>query len=465
MKKKLIVALSSTLAVAMALPAFAKDHSINGYFRVRGIIADTSFDKDQDPVKFVDQRARFKWTMGLNEYVSVTYFGEVDMQYGDTSYGAGTVYKVPDGTLVGSAPDGKPDEIKTAATRNDGGRLGGDTVNLETKNLYLDVKIPETPVSARLGLQGFADNWDYLLFASDMAGVSLRGNFGMVNATGGWFKWQEGSEQAEDDFDLWALQLGFAPMDNLKIGVDGYYMNGNAKFSFPLSTIDGAADLYYFGVTGEYKLPMVTVDGWVVYNGGTIKDVAAGGKDLDISGWGATLRGTVSVAGAKLTLRGLYFSADDDAGDSDWESVRIPTTLESIFFIRDNLMIFLGDGPANTYTNDAYLRDHGVAAGYGLWGVTLSGSYVPPMMKQVYVKGGLGYFGAVEDNRKTEKAEGKSFGTEVALRVGYKLAEVVDLSLNGAYAFLGDFYDKTANNNSDDPDNPYKFYAMVNVSY
>ncbi|GAB6063118.1 hypothetical protein [Deferrisoma palaeochoriense] len=449
MKKKLIVALSSTLAVAMALPAFAKDHSINGYYRARFITANLSKKDDADPDRLVDQRFRAKWTMGLNEYVSLTYFGEVDMQYGDASY---------------------------STSRNLGGGWGGDSVNLETKNLYLDVKIPDTPVSARLGLQGFGDNWDAVLTASDMAGLKLGGDFGMVKVTAGWFKLQEGllregaaaptakstpavgGVSAEDDIDLWALQLGFKPMDNLSVGVDGYYFNANAGgFGFPNS-----ADVYYVGANAAYKADMFDVKGWFAYNFGTVKD-GAGSDDLDISGFAASAKVNFSVAGAKLGLRGIFFSSDDDAGDSDAENFVSPNTAEQFSFYSDNLLIFVNDAYWNSYGQFGYAMTDAAYAGWGLWGVTLSGSYVPPMMKQVYVKGGLGYFAALEDDRKTEEREGKSLGTEVALRVGYKLAEVVDLSLNGAYAFLGDFYDKS--DAGKDPDDLYELYAMVNVSY
>jgi hypothetical protein len=98
------------------------------------------------------------------------------------------------------------------------------------------------------------------------------------------------------------------------------------------------------------------------------------------------------------------------------------------------------------------------------------------------VKAAVGYFRTVEDEIKasdtvTVRREGKNLGTEVALRVGYGYAKHFDLSLNGAYAFLGDYYAKTASRarsatpyyssraGDEDPDNPYVAYVMAQYDW
>ncbi len=55
----------------------------------------------------VDQRLRFTVSSTLNKYANFTYTGEIDMQFGDESY--------------------------SNSGRNDGGAIGGDTTNLESK--------------------------------------------------------------------------------------------------------------------------------------------------------------------------------------------------------------------------------------------------------------------------------------------------------------------------------------------
>ncbi len=438
MKRKLVMALCGTLALAMAVPAFAKDHKINGYYRARFIMADLSKAKDQDPDKLVDQRVRFKWTMSLNEYVSTVYYGEIDMQYGDVAYGIG----------------GK--------TRNDGGAIGGDTVNLETKNLYLNVKIPDTPVAARLGLQGFGDSWDFVFFATDMAGLKLSAKFDTTSVTAGWFKWQEGSYNVEDDVDLWALKLGFAPADGFKLGVDGYYVNANAGSAGTSGIrLADSADLYYLGANATYKLPQVTLAGWFMYNGGTLKNIGSGGDDVDVAGWAASLKATFSVAGASFGVRGIYFSGDDDLTDDNYDSYYNPVPGEAFAFYSDGFIIMLADVYGNTYYQNGYAMDNGPTAGNGLMAFTLTGKYTPPTMKKMYIKGAFGYFTTLEGEDNYGR-EGDDLGTELAVRVGYKLAEIVDVSVNGAYAWLGDYFTVKG---GDDPDDSYEVYAMVNVGF
>ena len=86
MKKLFIAATCAVLAAAVATPTMAKDHSIGGFLQTKAIMANVGLDKDAKPDKFIDQRFRAKWDINVNEYVSVTYYGEVDIQFGDAAY-------------------------------------------------------------------------------------------------------------------------------------------------------------------------------------------------------------------------------------------------------------------------------------------------------------------------------------------------------------------------------------------
>ncbi len=437
MKKRLITALCASLAVAMALPAFAVDTKVNGYFRVRGIMADTAKDKDVTPDKLVDQRFRAKVTMGLNEYVSLVYYGEVDMQYGDASY-------------------------KTS--RNEGGALGADSVNLETKNLYAAVKIPDTPLALKVGLMGYMDSQDGILFAADMAGVRLDAKLDMVDLTFGWHKWKEGDYTKEDDVDMWSVKAHMKLGDAGKVTGTYYYVNVQQTTSGAPVVTTPKGDYHYISVGGTYKLPVVALQGWFLYNTGTADNAADNGDDVDVNGWAATIRGDFSVQNVKAFARLMYFSGDDDATDSDYNSIApAAAAYDSFPFYKDGLMIMLADVYGNTYFQNGFAYDDGIRAGYGLIGGVVGANLT---VQQFYVKPAFGYFATLEDDQKAAgtKREGKNLGMELALRVGTKIADVVDVSLNGAYAWLGDFYDKTATG-GDDPDGQYETYVMVNIPY
>jgi putative N6-adenine-specific DNA methylase len=72
---------------------------------------------------------------------------------------------------------------------------------------------------------------------------------------------------------------------------------------------------------------------------------------------------------------------------------------------------------------------------------------------------------ALEENRLGLTArQGNNIGSEICTRVGYKIGKHTDISLNGAYAVLGDFFDGTATGGQD-PDNQYEVYTMLNVFF
>ncbi|HSH68857.1 MAG TPA: hypothetical protein VK997_02985 [Deferrisomatales bacterium] len=442
MKKLLFAALTGALVAAMSLPAAAVETKVGGYFRSRGIIADLQRDKDKTPDKLYDQRFRAKIDMTLNEYVNIVYYGEVDMQYGDVGYGIG------------------------GATRNSGGGLAGDTVNIETKNLYAAFKIPETPVAFTVGLQGAADSFDSILFNADMAGIEANGAFGPAKVSLATYKWQEGgdgvtSSNAEDDIDLYTLKVSFSPMEGTKIGADAYWLNSQQGNNGKNASSAPKGDYTYLGLNASTKVAMADLSGWFLYNMGTDE---SGAEDVDVNGWGLSLKAAATLDKVKVALRGFYFSGDDDATDKDSDTILLPAAPADAFQLYDaGMMIMLADLYGNTYFQNGFAWDDAMRAGFGLWGVAAKAN---TEFQGFRAQCAVGYFASVEDDRKTEatKREGTSIGTEINLRVGKKVAGAVDVSLNGAYAFLGDFYDKTATD-GDDPDAQYMAYLMVNIPY
>lgn len=139
MKKGVLICLATLLAVAVALPAFAAvEFQYGGQFRVRWIssnnLADGSSDmlggiSNQDNNNFFDQRLRLYFTFKASENLKVVAKFEIgDVVWGDY---------------------------------NKGGRMGADTVNVETKNAYIQFNIPNIPTTAVLGIQPIAllDSW------------------------------------------------------------------------------------------------------------------------------------------------------------------------------------------------------------------------------------------------------------------------------------------------------------------
>ena len=167
MKKRLIVALGSTAAVALALPAFA-DHTIAGYARTNfvselfGEGQNTAINqaKDQQADNVINERIRARWQNNINEYVNVVVFGEIDTDWGQAGKGPGNGGK--------QGADGVNVEIKQNQRPNFHFRAAIQLGNLErltpyerdsvpdhfVKDLILGIEVMENTPGLDVGLVG-----------------------------------------------------------------------------------------------------------------------------------------------------------------------------------------------------------------------------------------------------------------------------------------------------------------------
>ncbi len=474
MKRSIIGALCLALLCALASPAFALESKLSGFYKARGIVNNISASnnfigtlKDNSPDQsMVDQRLRMKLSTKVNEYLSFVYYAEVDMQWGGKQYGGGT--------------------------RNNGGGIGADVVNLETKNLYIDVKVPNSTSAFRLGQQGVADHYDYSFFAADMSGIKYSTTLGDTGLTAGWFKLGEGNFNNSDDYTLWMLQAKLVKTDNFKLGADYYYYQnqGNTGYATYFGTADIGAisgtgsttpnwsstrkemDLHYLGGHTEYRMDNLVLSGWLNFNAGTVNDLTINGtlQDVDVQGYAARVKAATKIGHLKLNVSGTFFSGDDDLSDGDADFIVNPLATESFAFATDGFMIFTPDVNWNSIGQYGFAMVDAAWAGYGLISGNVTASLKPTAKS--YINGGIGYFASLEDTVQDDRTDrnGTTLGTEVFLRAGFKFAENLDLSVNGAYAWLGDFYDNNgggtnANVAASDIDDPYEVYVMATLSF
>jgi len=431
-----------------------------------GYAADTK-DEEGDSRQMIDQRLRMMLTYSLNDNVSIVYHGEIDTVWGETSKGN-----------IGG-----------------GGKLGSDGVNVETKNVYLDLKSGGT--SARLGIQTIADSYQGIAFFDDMAGVNFTHKMGNTTLNLAYSKWDEGtssnSRSNYDDSDLYVADIKQKFNDNFTVGASVYFLQDNTQedlataaaaavpgvpdnpdtlaneYVAPVPAVAAGApgsgpnaresELYYYGVNAAAKFGSFGIDGFFLMMDG--ENDYLNKADNDIQAYAASVKANMKLDNGDVGLRVMYFSDDDDAkDDGKW---RTPTGRYD--FVNDNLMQFLTDKFICNYGKERYAMADAAEAGYGLLGFVASGNHKLPA--DMYLNWGAGYFMALEESRDDEAVnsrEGDELGYEVAVRIGKKYFEKVDVSLNASYAGYGDFYDGKAVN-GDDPDDTYKTYLMVNVPF
>lgn len=447
---KTFIAVAAMLAVAT--PAMA-DFKFSGLFRVQGY-TQTAQDigrNDARSVSVVDQRFRPKVDYKLNDYVSLTYFAEVDTTWGRQSKGD-----------IGG-----------------GGQVGSDGVNLETKNIYVDFKVPDSTHNIRLGIQGIKDAFNGVVFFDDMAAAKFSGKFGPVDYQAFYSKWSEGNIRLYDDVDFYGVDFSHRYGDFAKAGIAAYYYDNNSGNGIlddqgdivdPIPALgEGTnldAEMWWVGFYGDYRFGNFGLDGFLIYQTGEVLLDPVTNNYIDSEAWAGSVKGRMVIPNGDLGLRYIFYSADDSATDAD----RFFLSQGNFEFADENLMIFLVDPLVNNVAKTRFAIAHAAEGGYGLHGLAFSGNFKNLPMN-TYAKVGAGAFFAADKNPKgAERVDDATLGYEVAARIGKVFAEKFDVSLRGSYAFIGDFY-KTpavgtpAHTTSNDPDDIYMAAIMVNVPF
>jgi hypothetical protein len=488
-KRSLKVSVAAVAALGcMASTALAIEHEFNGMLRIKGDF--TNFDQagGNDAWKastrvpanilsqgdtgksffFTEQRARLKYTAKLNNSVKLVTQFEIDSRWGDTSQGASD----------------------KGAGRNQGGAMEADQVNLETKNVYMEFKVPYLPTIARAGIQPVDDMYKGIFVGTDAAALTtvtkldktsiylgwLRGydnkNFNgadstipVVNATSDG-KGTSGFVPGRYSLDSFMLDVKYDVSKNLKIGVSDYVLYENlSKGSNVLNTM---------GLNASYNFGPGVIDGFVLFQFGDNPVSNFGQAGQKVSSFAANLGGKVKAGPGTARANFLYASGDDgkghvsafqglnQLGDGNTTST-FPAAQMTILITNTKYAANTDRGLINTVTN----YNQGVMGAFLGYDVDID---------NVFIKGNLGLAAAARENQtfkpKNQRTGGFNsnyIGTEINAEVGYKISENLTASLVSGYVFLGDYWKDTAQATTGGPiktpDDPWKNMVVLNLTF
>jgi hypothetical protein len=385
---------------ALVMPASAAEMKVNGIWNAKAWARD-NYDGDDDTddaTQYVTQRFRSYWNWIASENLKLVYKNEIDMEWGDAAF---------------------------VNERNNGGGLGGDSVNLETKNIYLEFMVPDTPVKATLGLQGITLHKGWFI-SDDAGGARFDMNFDPVSITAYWIGVDglEANDSVSSD-DVWqAAVSGAYKAENMDARLSlAYQRNDNDLTSNDVPESD---DLYL--LMGEFGMSfdMVSFDIVAATNFGEVDSDGAGDRDYE----GFMFAGSVDIAldMATITVSGAYVSGDDEGDlDEDFQGLAGQTfswaEIISDGYSYDRNASLAQIGGANRPSNMYY-----VAAG-----VDLKPTDTTTIMFDVY------YVGMVED-RTIAGEEEDEIGIEVDARLTQKIYDNLSMTIIGAYMFAEDGY-------------------------
>jgi len=483
MRKGFLMTLTVVLVAAIAAPAMA-GADINGFYRAKEYVSNyknyTSANyvnpspADVAPTNsYIEQRLRLRFSMGEENVKAVAFF-EQDMMWGDSSGQAGT--------------------------RNGGGAIQGDSINVETKNIYLWFRIPDTGVDVTVGLQSVSDSYRGTFFGgADMAGAVATMKFApFALRVGGFTPWERNTNQ-DDDSQLYILEAKIAPVKELNLGLNFYYIRDGADVAsatsgeFPTTAnvdamfvagataavpiVPGVTNIYMPGVNFDFNAGVVKLSGFAFAQFGDREYDNPALPKTKFRGYAGDLRVDANAGPAKVFLEGLYMSGDKPGTTDKIEGVVVAEDFKMLSSTSNNYgmdlqILTLNGDDLNTARALTYSSNNNrVGGGYAMSGVRLGSSLLAAgaSMKvgdRMTAKVGAGYLRANQlapaALAGTNLNVSKKMGTEVNAYLNYNIMKGLDFGIYGAYAWLGDGY-KVAG--SPEPDNLYDLHGRLNYAF
>ncbi|HEY5974216.1 MAG TPA: hypothetical protein VIU41_05690 [Geobacteraceae bacterium] len=458
--KLMAVMAAGVLTVATAVPALALENEFHGSFRAQYQVSnfngsttgqgffDPSNGRQAPTGNTFDQRARLYYTAKANDNVKLVTAFELDYTFwGNSSYTVG---------------------------RNQGGAIGSDTVNLETKNVYLDLKVPSTSTTLRIGMQPFDDAFKGVFVSADMVGIQATASYDKSTALLGFYRFDDqGSyiSTGKKTRDMFALDYKYELSKHLKLGGAYYYVNddrGTGEPSF-LSQQSGLSNqIHTMGVNGETTMGPLTLDGFFLYQFGTMDAPASNHINAFAGNVGARLKAGPGTARSEF----LYTSGDKTANRTDgttnaYQSINSTNNDTENGFYNNEMVILGRDKYALTIDNaivySSNNKDQGMIFG--------SVGYDLPITSKFSTSVNAGFAAVAKENgnkpinNNTGKRNSSDYlGTELNVEASYAVYEGVTAVARAAYVVLGDYYRGTANNGND-PDNPYGVRFLVQYAF
>jgi len=455
-KKFLAVAAAGALTVATAVPALALENEFHGAFTSfydlsnysaagnnafeTNPTSDRGLRKNAPTENYFVQRVRLGYTAKASESVKLVTNFELDYNWlGNSSYTTG---------------------------RGSGGAIGADSVNIETKNLYLELNYP-TYVNAKLGMMGNTDAFKGTIFDADMAGVLLSHNYANAGVTAGFFRWNDTWDWTNDrtlgkgTVDLLQLDGRYNITKDIKVGAAYYYIqdsraNGSTTTVTPVGpqtgvTADGTpvygsvtttttanpsndARVHSIGINAEGVVGPVTINGFALAQFG---DLSATQK---AKGYEFNLGAKMALLGGTARSEFLYVAG----GNHSLYNAATGTEAGGFY---DSELIILGRDKNATTIDNAIVYD---VSNYRQGVILGSLGYDHPCTDRITSSVNAGFAAIANDKFASYKGgKGNYLGTEINTESNYKLTPNVTLGARAGYVFLGDYFDGL------NADNPY----------
>jgi hypothetical protein len=201
---------------------------------------------------------------------------------------------------------------------------------------------------------------------------------------------------------------------------------------------------YYAGANATFNAGPASLTGFFLYNFGKF-DANLGAPSVDINGYAGSLRADATLGPGKAFLEGLYVSGDNDpAPTTRYKGIITGSDFANLtsWYGRPDLYILFPNFDMIQAATALVLNPSNSGRGLMMF---------------------AGGFTAKLGDKLTTAAKGKDMGTEINANLNYNIYKGLDFGVYGAYAFLGDFYDRPAGQKN--PDDLYTVYSRLNYAF
>jgi hypothetical protein len=533
-KKIVTIAAAAGALAAISLPAMAFENEFHGSSAMRYFLSNYEAGGGGNPLaitggfvplqaynatnnlkmnNYIEQRTRISYIAKASDDLRLVTAFELDSVFGDRSQ-SGTTPGAQIGNPAGAGGTFSGQQLSniTGATgRNQGGAWESDTVSLETKNIYLDFKIPSTPVNVKTGIMPIRDGLKDIFFLADAAGVLTSTKLGAATVNAGYFRGYDQSYFGVNSAGTAAAQSRARGMDNMELGIlegkfalskdlnlgalyylynDGRAINGGTVGANNTGTIQ----IHTFGLTGDAKVGPLSLSGFLAYQGGDFRNTAgnAAGDSAYLNAFAYNLAAKLA-AGPGTLKTALLFTSGNSAtdgnavrkhytgwvGTSQCQNQAWSNAAGTSYYSEADTWL-LTRTTASSGTTDmaiAYNTGNGSTPfnGQGLYLASLG--YDANLTPKLFLNANYGALWAAKTNalKPTDFGTGKQNGTnymasEINLEAGYKMYDNLTATLGGAYVLLGGYYKgasaySSTANGAKDPENPYSIRTTLKYAF
>jgi hypothetical protein len=467
MKRFLLILLAVAAVVALtSVPSHAVDFKFGGMFWTKfyadNNMKDANDDLADDTTGFYT-RMRLYFTATASENLMAVCKLELDEIWGDARTGS---------TSMDGGSDGRGDGDANAVN-------GGANSGLEVKNVYIQFRPPNSPLTFLVGGFG-AKLGSGILWNDDSNGIAAIGKFDPVNVTVLYSRVNDNttsisgvtpgtSANSGDNWDLFAANVGFAPTKEFSGNINGTWLSAGSPDVGATAGMNLDTDLYMLGLDLDFKTNLFSLYFTGAKDFGS-QDTSPSGS-VDFTGWAVMAGGTFNLQPVVLGADFYYASGDKydrDEGDDIEQFITPGIDGRNTYFMDEivfpgmfddessTITTFPGAGAkTNNVSSTGMTRTNATYVLNNIWAIGVHADFKP--LDQTLIQVGGAYMQFVEDVVSKVNSDGSvdtdnKLGTSLYARLTQGVVDGLQLKAAFGYLIADDGY--TPENNED---NAWKF--------